>query len=363
VALFFLFSGSCALADQVSMKNGDRLTGTFVKSDGKTLVLHTDYAGDVTLNWSAIASMQAGGKIRVESQAGKTAVGPVTASGGKLEVGTSSGQVELPISKVTALSQESEYEKTAHPSLLQDWKGGVNAGFSLTAGNSQTRNLALGLLAARQTLNDKLSAYANSVYATSQTTITTTSPPTTITATTANTAAGGARYDRNFSAKWFGFGSADFFANSLQSLDLRSAFSGGLGYHAIQSDRTTLDLLGGLNYTHESYAISLSGKPSTLSRNRVALTLGEELMHKLGTSTVLNQRLQFFPDLNRAGDFRATFDFASVTKIYKHLGWQNSFSDIYVTDPPAGTVQNGVIVKTKRNDVILTTGLTVSFGQ
>jgi hypothetical protein len=38
-----------ALGDQVSLKNGDRMSGTIVKSDCKTLVLHTDYAGDVTL--------------------------------------------------------------------------------------------------------------------------------------------------------------------------------------------------------------------------------------------------------------------------------------------------------------------------
>jgi putative salt-induced outer membrane protein YdiY len=348
VAVFFLFSGYYALADQVSMKNGDRLTGTLVKSDGKTLVLHTDYAGDVTLNWSAIQSIEGNGQIRVEAQGGKTAVGAVTTSDSNLEVRTSSGRVELPMSTVTALSQESEYEKTAHPSLLQGWKGGVNAGFSLTGGNSQTTNLALGFLGARQTLNDKLSAYANSVYATSKTTITTITPPATITTTTttANTAAGGARYDRNFDAKLFGFGSGDFFADALQSLNLRSTFSGGLGYHAIHSDRTTLDLLGGLNYTRESYV--------TLSRDLIALTLGEELMHKIGTSTVLNQKLYFFPDLNSAGNFRGTFNFASVTKLNKHLGWQNSFSDIYVTNPPAGK---------RQNDVILTTGLNVSFGQ
>jgi len=346
VALFFLFSGYYAVADQVSMKNGDRLTGTLVKSDGKTLVLHTDYAGDITLNWSAIQSVQGTEQIRVEAQGGKTAVGTVTTSDGNLQVRTSSGQVELPISTVTAMSQESEYEKTAHPSLLQGWKGGVNAGFSLTAGNSQTTNLALGFLAARQTLNDKLSAYANSVYARSRIVTAAPLPTTTTTTTTANTAAGGARYDRNFDAKLFGFGSADFFADALQSLNLRSSFSGGLGYHAIQSDRTTLDFLGGLNYTHESYV--------TLSRNRVAVIVGQELMHKLGTNTVLNQKLYFFPDLNSAGDFRATFDFASVTKLNKHLGWQNSFSDIYVTNPPAGK---------RQNDIILTTGLNVSFGQ
>ena len=50
--LFCLLLPVKLLADQVSLKNGDRLTGTIVKSDGKTLVLHTDYAGDVNLNWS-----------------------------------------------------------------------------------------------------------------------------------------------------------------------------------------------------------------------------------------------------------------------------------------------------------------------
>jgi putative salt-induced outer membrane protein len=122
-------------------------------------------------------------------------------------------------------------------------------------------------------------------------------------------------------------------------------FGGGLGYHAIKNDNTTLDFLGGLNYTRESY--------TTLHRNLAALTLGEELMHKLGKSTILNQKLYFFPDLNSLGDYRGTFDFASVTKISKWFGWQNSFADVYVTNPPLGK---------KQNDVILTTGLNVSFG-
>ena len=46
-----------AIADQVTLKNGDRMTGTIVKSDGKTVGLHTDYAGDVTLKWDAVQSI------------------------------------------------------------------------------------------------------------------------------------------------------------------------------------------------------------------------------------------------------------------------------------------------------------------
>lgn len=38
---------SALFADQITLTNGDRLTGTIVKSDGKELTLKTDYAGEV----------------------------------------------------------------------------------------------------------------------------------------------------------------------------------------------------------------------------------------------------------------------------------------------------------------------------
>jgi putative salt-induced outer membrane protein YdiY len=344
---FGLIATTAAVGDQVSLKNGDRLTGTIVKSDPKTLVLHTADAGDITINWPAVVAIKSDAPLHVQEQGGKAAVGTVTTTDSNLEVATNSGQVGVPLSDVQGLQQESAYQKLAHPSLFEGWAGGVNAGFSLTGGNSQTTNLAFGFTAVRQSLDDKITAYANSVYATNK--ITVLAPPaapTTTTSTTANTEAGGARYDRDLDKKVFAFVSADFFADALQSLNLRSVFGGGLGYHAIKNDNTTLDFLGGLNYTHESY--------TTLTRNLVALTLGEELMHKVGKSTVINQSLALFPDLNSLGNYRGTFNFASVTKISKRFGWQNGFSDVYVTNPPPGK---------KQNDLVLTTGLNVSFGQ
>ena len=349
VALIVLITTVPALADQVSLKNGDRLTGTIVQSDGKTLLLHTEYAGDVTVKWDSVKGIESSEPLRVQLPNGKTAIGPVSTSDDTVKVATSSGEVAAPVGSVKGLSQQAAYEKMEKASLLQGWKGGLNAGFSFTGGNSQTTNLAIGFLAARQSLKSKLGMYANTVYATSTTTIVSiVSPPTTtnITSTTANTEAGGIRYDHDLNPKAFAFVGADFFADALQGLNLRSVFGGGLGYHAIKNDNTTLDFLGGINYTRESY--------TSLRRNLVALTLGEELMHKLAKSTVLNQNLYFFPDLNSLGDYRGTFNFASVTKISKRFGWQNSFADVYVTNPPVGK---------RQNDVILTTGLNVAFGQ
>ena len=61
--------------DTILFQNGDRLTGTITKSDGKQLVIKTDYAGDVTVKFDAIESLSSTGDLNV-TLGGKTAVGP-----------------------------------------------------------------------------------------------------------------------------------------------------------------------------------------------------------------------------------------------------------------------------------------------
>lgn len=352
--LISLFALSSALfADQVTLKNGDRLTGTVVKSDGKTLVLHTDAVGDVTIQFAAITDIKTDQQLHVSTKDGKTAVGPVTTTDGKIEIATKTGgTVEASKDDVTVIRNDAEqaaYDKSLHPGLTHGWNGGANIGFSLARGNSQTENLALAFNAVHPTLNDKITLYASSIYAKSDT-----PPPSTV---SANVAQGGLRYDRNINPRLFAFGAADFQANALQFLDLRGVYTGGLGYHAIKSDATTLNFLGGINFTHETYsdgALIAPGVPASygVTNKFAALTLGEELMHKLGKSTVVTQNFYFFPDLSDTSNYRGTFNLGTVTKISKSFGWQNQFGDIYVSNPPVGA---------KKNDIVLTTGLNYSF--
>lgn len=340
-AAVLLLLSQCLFADQVVMKNGDHLSGTIEKSDGKTLILKTDYAGEITLQWSAIQEINSSETLHVGVKNGPPVAGSVSTSDGNLEV-KPAGQAPVTVAKdavtfVRSESEEAAYQKSLHPGLLEGWQGAANVSFALTRGNSETKNLALAFTADRKTLHDHLGMYANSVFATND-------AVGAVPSTTANAVQGGARYDRNLLAKVFAFAGADFQSDALQALNLRSVFSGGLGYHAIASDRTTLDLLAGANYTRENY--------TTLQRNLAAITVGEELMKKLGASTVLTQKLYFYPDLNEAGEYRGAFNLAAVTKLNKWLGWQNAFSDIYVTNPPLGK---------KQNDILLTTGLNISF--
>ena len=341
LTLVFLMPASL-FADQIVLKNGDRLTGTIEQSDGKTLVIKTEFAGEVTVQWPAVQEITSSQVLHINLSDGKTVAGTVTTSDGNLAVSTANaGTVTEPIGSVAKLFGEAEhaaYEKSLHPGLLEGWKGGANVGFALTRGNSETKNLALAFTADRKTLHDHLGLYTNSVYATNDAAGATP-------ATTANSVQGGIRYDHDFTPRLFAYVGADFQTDALQTLDLRSVFGGGLGLHVIQNDRTTLDLLGGINYTREKYSL-------LPSRSFAAASVGQELSHKLGMSTLITEKLYFFPNLNETGEYRGTFNLGTVTKISKWLGWQNAFGDIYVTNPPLGA---------KQNDILLTTGLNFSF--
>jgi len=356
VVLFILISSGLTLADQITLKNGDRLTGKIVKSDAKTLVLHTEAAGDVTIQFAAIDQITTDQELHVALKDGKTAVGTVTTADGKLEIATkTSGTVETPKENVTVIRNDAEqtaYDKSLNPSLRRGWTGGTNVGFSLARGNSETENLAIAFNAAHPTLKDKITLFASSIYTTNQL-----ATPSTV----ANLVTGGLRYDRNINPRMFGFVGADFMSNQLQFLDLRAVYDGGLGLHAIKTGKTVLDFFAGGNYTHETYsngpAVTPPTTPPTFTSygktdKFAALTLGEELSQKLGASTVVTQKLYFYPDLNDTSQYRGTFNFGTVTKISKWLGWQNQFADVYVTNPPSTA---------KKNDVIFTTGLNFSF--
>jgi putative salt-induced outer membrane protein len=335
----FVFISIMVHADEITLKNGDHLTGEIVKSDGKTLSLKTEYAGTVEIDWKTITILRSEKPLYVQTGPKKVISGVVSTEGDSLAVKPASGPTEtVAKADVRALRSPGEqagYERQQHPRLLQGWNGGTTVGFGLTRGNSETKNLSLGFNAVRAGRNDKITAYSNSVYAADD--LATPS-------VTANVVQGGARYDHDFDGFLFVFGGGDFMSDALQALNLRSVFSGGLGFHAIQKSSTTLDILTGANYTRESYTL--------FSRDLVAATLAEELMHKVNKTTVINQKLAFFPDFTNTGEYRTTLDFGTTTKINKWFGWQNAFSDVYVTNPPAGK---------RKNDLLFTTGLNVSF--
>lgn len=347
------FVSRSALADALILKNGDHITGTISDSDGKQLTLKTDYAGAIKIQWSAITDITSSQPLYVVTPSKATVNGNVTVAASDLIVHTANaGQVHVPLAQVTVMrsaAEEQSYEKSLRPSFIAGWNGSVDLGLGLARGNSDTTNLNTALKADRKTTNDETKMYVSSVYATSGANVVSGAAG----GVTADAILGGARYDRNFTHVLFGFGSADFTHNALQDLDLQGIYSGGIGWHAINNPKTTLDVLAGVNYTRETYSGPTAATGSNLNRNLAAITAGENFTHKIGTSSVLTANFLFYPDLSDVSQYRFALDASFVTKLNKWLGWQTSLSDRYVSNPP--------ILHTVSNDVIFSTGLNIAF--
>jgi Protein of unknown function, DUF481 len=327
-----------ARADTVILENGDRLTGMIVKSDAKELTLKTADAGTITLEWPAVRQITSSAPLYVVTPQGTTVGGIVTTEGSDLVVTPSTGAPQrVPLANVAAirsLTEQTAYERSLHPGVLQSWQVNGSLGFGLARGNSRTTNLAVGFSGVRETFHDKLTTYMNSIYASSGLVI---AP-----GVTANDIRGGAMYQHDLTARTFAYGSADFEYNELQFLNLRSIWGAGAGYHAIKSMDTMLDVFAGGNYTRESYATGIR-------RNIAALTIGDLFRYQMGKNTTVNQALDIYPELSHLGEYRLALDVSLATKIKTWLSWQSTLSDRYISDPIPGTVSNDFIFSTGFN--------------
>ncbi|HEY6926645.1 MAG TPA: DUF481 domain-containing protein [Steroidobacteraceae bacterium] len=348
-ALVLLIMGcSCLslLGDQVTLKNGDRLTGSIVSSDSKTLTLKSEYAGSVQITWDAVTEITSTQPLYLGSKGGQVIVGPVTTSDGKFSVETKeSGIVTLPKDDVTSVrnkdeeaAHEAEIERLRHPGLADLWTGALDSGLALVRGNSESTTANFGLHAERATTRDKITLYTTSVFARSNVHG--------VNATTAQAINGGVRYDLNLSDRSFAFGTLDLFNDRFQDLDLRTVLGAGGGYHAVKNEKTTLDLMAGGAFNREFF--------TTFNRSSAEVLLGETLTRKFLPGTTFNETLFFYPNLSETGEFRGTLNAGLVTKLSKLLSWQLTFADYYLSNPVPGK---------KTNDLLLTTGIRLNFGK
>lgn len=358
VGVFLFACAVGALADQITLKNGDRLTGAIVKSDAKTLVLKTDYAGDLNIQWDVVTSIVSAQTLHLGLKDGQTIVGTVNTSDGKFEVSTKdTGAVTSSKDDVTTVRNDAEQkayddqiERLRHPHLTDFWSGLLDTGLSLTRGNSESLTYNLSGKAARVTDRDKISVYTTSIF--------TNSSINGVSETTAHAIRGGVRGDLNVSDRLFVFGLTDLEYDQFQDLDLRAVFGGGMGFHAIKNKTTTFDVFVGGTYDEDFFgAIAATATtPATpaITRQIAEIDAGETFNLKLNNRTTITEQFSFYPDLSETGQYRFQFDSTGSTKLKNWLSWQVTYSDRFLSDPLLGF---------KKNDLLLSTGFRLTFGK
>jgi hypothetical protein len=139
----------------------------------------------------------------------------------------------------------------------------------------------------------------------------------------------------------------DYEYDRFQNLDLRFVAGGGLGVHAIESERLLLDLVAGVSYNRENFT-------NQLVRNSGEAYWGNELRYSLNSVTSLTQTFRMFNNLSELGAYRMNFDLGAATALRRWLSFQVTASDRFLSNPVFGR---------QKNDILLTTGFRVTFAR
>ena len=330
------------LADQVTLKNGDRITGQIVKKDGDKLTVKSELMGEVSIPWSAVTSITSSAPLLVVLPGDRSVTGALSSGEGTLQVATQSGTETAPLADVAGIrdaDEQKQWERLQHPRLLDLWAGYVDLGFSLVRGNAETSTFSTTFNAARATRTDKVTLQFNEIYATAL--ISGKS------AATAQAVRGGLDYNRNAGPRLFIDLFNQYEYDKFQDLDLRVVLGGGFGFKAIKPDRTHLELTGGLDYDRAQFS-------TPLTRNSAEGYFGDDWSYKLSGISSLTQSFRVFPNFTSGGEYRMNFDLGAATRLKKWLSWQVTASDRFLSDPVPGR---------KKNDILLTTGFRVSFAR
>lgn len=214
-----------------------------------------------------------------------------------------------------------------------EWAGNLGLGVTITRGNSNSEQVSVSLDAARRTREDRIVFHGLAIRNETQE------------GTQADNAQGSARYERNVGDAWFGFGQAELERDTLRDLELRQTYGGGVGHRVLQSDRTQLNLYGGLAYTHIDNEVGPDG-------NGVEPFVGNDFTFKISDNASVLQRLVYYPNTVDTNGDRAVLEATINTKIYGAFGLQLTVLQKYQSD---------VTAQRKKTDTIFFTGLTAAF--
>ncbi len=339
---------SIGFADQISLVNGDRVTGKVIKKEADSITIKGDLTGEVTLKWKDVASISTEAPVTVVAAPGPV-VGTLSTAEGKVIVKNPAGEQAIPLPDVSVVRNADEqrrFERYQNPPWTDLWAGFVDFSMAGAAGNARTLTFATAMNATRATSHDKASLYFNQIYSRGLVNG--------VLSSTASALRGGWLYNHNVGPRIFLNVFNDYEHDAFQSLDLRTVLGGGAGYNLVKREQLKIDLLGGGAWNREQYATPIVPETDQFIRNTAEAYWGDELLWNAHGKTALKQSFRMFHNLSDLGNYRANLDIGIESKLWKALSWQITGSDRYITNPAPGR---------KTNDLLVSSGIRLTFSR
>lgn len=316
VPVAMLLLVSTANADTVTMSNGDRLSGTVVTMQQGSLLLNTDYAGEVQVDWSQVRELALDEPLPVR-----------LAGGAELELDRLPAP-EAELADVVAIAPP--------PPPPVRWQGRVDFGHAQTSGN---KDADLGTLTAfgerKQEGSFRLSLLFDAAQGTSEG------------EETASRARLQAKYDRSASAHHYRYYLAGVGYDKVRDLDLRAEVGTGLGRVLIDKPGNLLTAEVGASFVRDEFT-------DGPTESDAKLRLGQAWRLGVGKRSELLQSLAVLAAANELGDLTGELVLALTHRLNDRLALTTKFVNAYDSRPAEGT---------ERADYTLTTQVGFAFGQ
>ena len=228
---------SYAHADEVIMKNGDRLQGKIVSMDSGELVLETTYAGKVTIAWDQVARLTSEDILEISLPDEKAFKGKaIAAEDGTLVLMPETGPATEPI----AMSQVQTLDPPKPP---EKWKftARVTAGLDIEKGNTDKDNYNGDYRFGLSKRHHRITLYGEHTLENTRG------------ERSSENSLLNLDYNRFMSEKWYLFGNGQTQRDKFQDLELLWSLAGGAGYQVWESKKKNLSLQIGPSYVNELY--------------------------------------------------------------------------------------------------------------
>lgn len=239
IGLAGLFVFVCAMAspaeaDEVFLKNGDRLSGDIVKMEGESIIIKTSYAGDIKIDWKEVQGVNSTGfqtfqmkdRSVLRGRISSTAPNQVTVTNETL------GSTKLmAISDITAIN----------PPPLVTSEGSLNFAGTVNKGNSDTKAINGSLFYTLRADRHRFGLEGKYNYGEQNEKV------------TVRNALLELKYDTFITKHLYADVFSLFEEDTFQDLNLRSSFGAGPGYQFIDTPRTKLSAELGLGFVHEDW--------------------------------------------------------------------------------------------------------------
>jgi Protein of unknown function, DUF481 len=358
------------ITEELTLTNGDKLTGQLLNSTGTEIKFKSDLAGEVTVKWEHVKELKSKrdfaivpkdvkdarisesvpqGAIKIREKgilvsplsptAPETSAPPASAKEREAAPSTAVAVAkEVPTTRIAFIVDDATYQKEIHKKIgfKSGWDGHITTGTSMiySTQNSYLFQVDTALKRSVPTvswLDPKLRTTVNFTLSAGKTT----QPGTETTIT--NIYHVDAERDEYFSKKGYYLQALSFDHNFSQGLVLQQNYGFGIGSTLFKKENSEFDVTADLHY--ESQQFNATADVEELSLHLIGSTLTEKYTRKWG-KIQFDEKVLADAAWNNASAFSAAGTSSVRVPVYKHLSFSVSTIDNFLNNPQVGYKKN-----------------------